>query len=68
VCEQLVAILSRKLYRPVHFQKLFGAKPGCPFMEHPSGDFDFALAAGNHAHVSTDRSNAFAVNFVYGKC
>ena len=27
------------------FKKLFGAKPAGPFMEHPSGDFDSAVAA-----------------------
>jgi len=27
------------------FKKLFGAKPAGPFMEHPTGDFDSAVAA-----------------------
>src|ERR1051325_5929816 len=27
------------------FKKLFGTKPAGPFMEHPSGDFDSAVAA-----------------------
>jgi hypothetical protein len=35
---------SRKKHMSI-FQKLFGAKPAGPFMEHPTGDFSSAVAA-----------------------